>query len=86
MEKFRNKFSNVKSICTILFVIVSITVIASMGLLKSKITVDQNQAAEELYAGSGVLTSNDIIVKASEMLGRSYGWGIKGTKRIRGTL
>ena len=77
MEKFRNKFSNVRNIFTILLVVISIAVIACMGLLKSKITVDQNQAAEELYAG-GVLTSEDIIVRACQLLGKPY--GTKGQK------
>lgn len=72
MEKFRNKFSNVKSIFTILLVAICIAVVASIGLLKSKITVDQNQAVESLYAG-GTLTSEDIIVRACKLLGKTYG-------------
>ena len=81
MEKLKNKLCNWKNVLTIILVAICIAIIASASMFKTKITIDQNQAAEELYAGGG-LTSDQIIVQACKMLGRSYGWGIKGTKGL----
>ena len=73
MENFKNKFGNLKGILTVALVAISILVIAGFGLLKTKITVNQNQAADELFAGNQVLTSEDIIKKACLLLGKRYG-------------
>lgn len=81
MERLKCKLGNFKSVLTIILVAVCVAVVASVGLLKSKITIDQNQAVEKMYAGSD-LKSDDIIKKACELLGTRYGNGAKGNGTV----
>ena len=82
MERLKSKLGNLRNVLTIIFVAICIAIVASAGMLKSKITVDQNQAAEELYAG-GDLTSKDVIVRACQLLGKGYANGAKGGDAYR---
>jgi hypothetical protein len=72
MERLKSKSGNLKNVLTIIFVAICIAVVASAGLLRSKITVDQNVAADELFARNYNITSGDIIRQACELLGKPY--------------
>ena len=76
MERKRKK---VVSLLMFGIALICAAVIVGISLIRTSLVVNQNQAVNDLLADNNRLTTNQIIVKACELLGTKYHFGSKGT-------